>query len=187
MVNTFRAAMLVLLVLSITSSVSGQTPAPPTGKATAPGLIKLTGDEEKRAKALVEQIDKSLHADRWDEAIMKTKELLALRTRLQGPKHYETVNAEWRLKALRRVTAMPKHDRVAYVSAIAMNEQAKTSKLTGSTPGPSRFSRRRWRSSAVCSPTTTPTPPQATTTWRTTSPTRESTRRHSHCMRRRWS
>ena len=83
-------------------------------------MIKLTGDDEKRAKQLDEQIDKALKADRWDEAIAQAEELLALRTRVQGPKHFETVDAEWRLKALRRVAPMPQEDRVAYQSAATM-------------------------------------------------------------------
>ena len=47
-----------------------------------------------------------------------------MRTRVQGPKHFETVNAEWRLRRLRRVAPMPHEDRVAYQSADTMNGQA---------------------------------------------------------------
>ncbi len=36
----------------------------------------------------------------------------------------------------------------------------------GSSPPPSRFARRRWRSADDCSPTTIPIPPRATTAWR---------------------
>ena len=57
----------------------------------------------------------------------------------------------------------------------------KPSTPRGSTPRPSRCSRRRWRSAAACSPTTTPTPPPATTTWRSTSTPRGSTPRPSRC------
>ncbi len=85
-----KVPVLTLLFVTIAASAPGQTPAPPTGKPTAPGLIKLTGDDEKRAKQLDEQIDKALKADRWDEAIARAVELLALRTRVQGPKHFET-------------------------------------------------------------------------------------------------
>ncbi len=87
-------------------------------------MRKLTGDDAKRAEELDKAIEAALKADRWDEAIARAEELLALRTRVQGPKHFETVNAEWRLKTLRRVAPMPKEDRVAYQSANTMNEQA---------------------------------------------------------------
>ena len=102
----------------------------------------------------------ALKADRWDAAIARAQELLALRTRVQGPKHYETVNAEWRLKALR---GWPRcRTPIASPSGRPppLNEQAETSTTRGSTPWPSRCSRRRSRSTAACLPTTTPTPPR---------------------------
>jgi tetratricopeptide (TPR) repeat protein len=50
--------------------------------------------------------------------------LLALRAKAQGPKHFETVDAEWRLKSLRWVAPRPRADRIAYDSARTMEEQA---------------------------------------------------------------
>jgi tetratricopeptide (TPR) repeat protein len=84
----------------------------------------LAGDDAKRAEELDKAVEAALRADRWDEAIARAQELLALRAKLQGPKHFETVNAEWRLKTLRRVAPRPEEDRVAYQSARTMNEQA---------------------------------------------------------------
>jgi len=86
---------------------------------------KLTGDNARRADELDKAIEAALKADRWDQAIARAEELLALRARAQGPKHFETVNAEWLLKALRRVAPMAEEDRVAYKSAWTMNEQAR--------------------------------------------------------------
>jgi tetratricopeptide (TPR) repeat protein len=131
MVNKFRASTLILFVFLTSQSLPGQTPALPTGKATAPVLIKLTGEDEKRARNLKEQIDKALKADRWDEAIARAEEMLALRARAQGPKHFETVSEDWRLKVLRRVAPMPNEDRVAYQSASAINEQAEALNAQG--------------------------------------------------------
>jgi tetratricopeptide (TPR) repeat protein len=123
-----RAPLLALLVLVITASVPGQTAAPPASasqpSAPPPGSRELTGEDEKRAKQLDEQINKAMEEDRWGEAIAKAQELVASRARVQGPKHFETVDAEWRLKALRRVAPMSEADRVAYRSAKTMNEQA---------------------------------------------------------------
>jgi len=114
------------LVLFIASAVAGQTPSPPAGEPTASGLRKLSGDDAKRAEELDKAIDAALKADRWDEAIARQEELLALRTRVQGPKHFETVDAEWRLKTLRRVAPMPHEDRAAYQSARTLNAQGET-------------------------------------------------------------
>jgi tetratricopeptide (TPR) repeat protein len=126
MLGNVIATILGSLVLFFSSPVRGQEPVskPSAGQPLAPGLIKLTGDDEKRARQLDEQIDNALNADRWDEAIARAEELLALRTRAQGPKHFDTADAEWRLDALRRVAPMPHEERVAYQSASTMTEQA---------------------------------------------------------------
>ena len=140
------------LILVINFPVSGQVPAPKpsAGQTAEPGLQKLSGGDEKREKELDEQIETALKADRWDEAIAKADELLALRTRVQGPKHFETVDAEWRLKTFRRLAAMPREDHVAYMSGIAMTGQAHRFSARGTTRRPSRCWRNRWRSTAAC-------------------------------------
>ncbi len=92
--------------------------------ATPPGQIVLRGDDARRATELNEAIEASLKADGWDEAIKREEELLALRARVQGPKHFETVSEEWRLKALRRVAPRPYEDRVAYYSTFQDTQQA---------------------------------------------------------------
>ena len=128
MFNMLKAALVGCLVLFVPLPVLAQAPSAksPTGKPTAPGLVKLTGEDEKRAKQLDEQIDKATKADHWDEAIARAEEVLALRMRIQGPKHFEAVSEEWRLKTLRRVAPMPHEDRVAYLSAFTLNAQADT-------------------------------------------------------------
>jgi len=103
---------------------AAQTVPSTVAQPAAQGLHKLTGDDEKRARQLDEQIDEAADADRWDEAIARAEDLVALRTRAQGSRHFETVSADWRLKALRRVAPMSKEDRVAYQSAETMNTQA---------------------------------------------------------------
>jgi hypothetical protein len=53
LINKPTAAVLGLLVLWITATALGQqTPAPPSGQSTAPGLLKLTGGDAKRAEDL---------------------------------------------------------------------------------------------------------------------------------------
>ena len=126
MFSRLTATWIGSLVLFIAFPVSGQAPAPKPSAAqpAPPGSPKLTDEDEKRAKQLDEETSKAIKADRWDVAIAKAELLLALRARVQGPKHFETVDAEWLLKALRRVAAMPREDRVAYPAAWTINEQA---------------------------------------------------------------
>ncbi len=105
---------------------TAQTTTPKEAQPPAPGLRKLSSDDAKRAEELDKAIEAALKADRWDQAIARAEELFALRARVQGPKHFETVIAEWSLKTLRRVAPMPHDDRLAYQSANTMNEQAET-------------------------------------------------------------
>jgi tetratricopeptide (TPR) repeat protein len=121
----FRAVLLVGFGIGIPRSpTTAQTTSSKESQSPAPGLRQLTGDDAKRAEELDKAVEAAQKVDRWDEAIARAEELLALRTRAQGLKHFETVNAEWRLKTLRRIAPMPPEDRVAYQSARTMNVQA---------------------------------------------------------------
>ena len=123
----FRLVLLLGFVIEITAlSATAQTTPPKEAQPPTPALRKLTGDDARRADELDKAIEAALKADHWDVAIAWTEELLALRMRAQGPKHFETVDAEWLQKTLRRVALMPHEDRVAYQSAKTMNEQAET-------------------------------------------------------------
>jgi tetratricopeptide (TPR) repeat protein len=118
------AILVGLLGLATLAVAPGQDPKPVTGQPPAPGLRQLSAADARRAEELDKAIEAELKADRWDEAIARAEELLAVRARVQGPKHFETVDAEWLLKSLRRLAPIPKEDRVAYLSAQSMNEQA---------------------------------------------------------------
>jgi len=123
----FRLGLLIGLSIEIPSfPTTAQTASPKEGHPPAAGLRALTGDDARRAEELGKAGEAALKADRWDDAIAKAEDLLALRARVQGPKHFETVNAEWLLKTLRRMALMPKEDRVALQTAGTMNEQGKT-------------------------------------------------------------
>jgi len=123
----FRLGLLIGLGIEIVGLfATAQTTSRKEAQPPTLGLRKLGGDNARRAEELDKAIDAAVKADRWDEAIARAEELLALRTRVQGPKHFETVNAEWRLKTLRRVAPMPREDRVAYQSGNTINEQAET-------------------------------------------------------------
>src|SRR5262245_3687731 len=118
-----RTAPLFVLMFFVGSGVWGQTPSPSNSQPHAPGLRKLTGDDENRARQLDEQIKKATRADRWPEAIKAAEELSDLQVRRQGGEHFEAVNAAWQVKTLRRIGALSKDDRVAFLSANEMIEQ----------------------------------------------------------------
>jgi tetratricopeptide (TPR) repeat protein len=123
--TVLRLGLLVALVIVIPSlPTTAQTTSSKEAQPPAPGLRKLTGDDARRANSLNKAMVTALQSDSWDEAIAREEELLELLTRVQGPKQFQTVDAHWRLKALRRVAPMPKEDRAAYQSAGTMNRQA---------------------------------------------------------------
>jgi hypothetical protein len=78
MVNKFRASVLTAVMLSMPPSVSCQSPAPPTYMATAPGLVKLTGLDERRADELDESIEAADKADRLTKQLRRKATLVRL-------------------------------------------------------------------------------------------------------------
>src|SRR5262249_14459111 len=100
--------------------------SPKEAQPPAAGLRQLTGDDAKRAQALDKAIEAAVKADRWDEAIAKAEELLALRVRVQGARHFESVNAEWNSKTLRQIVVLPKEDRGSFLSARDFKERAES-------------------------------------------------------------
>src|SRR5262249_2288755 len=86
--------LLIGLVIEVPDRpATAQNTSPKESQTPAAGLRKLAGDDARRAAELDQAIAVALTADRWDEAIVKAQELLALRAKIQGPKHFETVNA----------------------------------------------------------------------------------------------
>ncbi len=117
--RTFRGVFRLVLLTASSIPITGftttaQTTSSKDAPLQAPGLRMLTGSDAKRADELYKAVEAARLADRWDEAIAKAEELLALRTRAQGPKHFETASAAWNLKTLRRVATMPREDRLAF-------------------------------------------------------------------------
>ena len=119
----------VVLILQVSIATALAQPPISNHKADAPEPIPpwlrlLQEPDATRATELNKAIEEALKADRWDEAIARKETLLTLRSRVQGPGHYQTVNEEWGLKAFRRVAAMPRTDRDAYQSANIKHQQA---------------------------------------------------------------
>jgi tetratricopeptide (TPR) repeat protein len=67
----------------------------------------LQGDEAKKAEALQQRIDQLWAAAKFAEAAAPAEELLALRQRVQGEKHWEAADAARRVETLRRAARLP--------------------------------------------------------------------------------
>lgn len=77
----------------------------------------LTGSAIKQAELLRERISRAEEADRYDEAIRSSEELLSLRTTLQGADHWEAASEKWALDAVRTVAKLPVAHRAGYRDA----------------------------------------------------------------------
>jgi tetratricopeptide (TPR) repeat protein len=77
------------------------------GAEEEPWQRRLTGDDAKKAAELQQQIDKLAEAGKFAEAVKPAEEVLALRQRVQGDKHWETVDARVQRDTLKHVAAQP--------------------------------------------------------------------------------
>jgi tetratricopeptide (TPR) repeat protein len=128
----FRLGLLVGLIVELPAwPATAQTTSPKGSQPAAPALRKLTGDDAKKAEELEKAIATALKADRWDLTIARAEELLALRSRVQGPKYFETVSMDWRLRVFRRIAPLSKDDRAGYLSATTLTEQADSLRRRG--------------------------------------------------------
>jgi tetratricopeptide (TPR) repeat protein len=77
----------------------------------------LTGDDAQKADDLNQRIEALAQADRYADAIAAAEELLALRTKVQGAEHWQTVNEKWQLAALKKIAALPAEKRAGWRQA----------------------------------------------------------------------
>jgi tetratricopeptide (TPR) repeat protein len=114
-----RMRLLVLLGMSLAVVAHAVDSKPPWQRL-------LSGDDAKKAAALKKQIEKLEAADRYAEAIKLSEELFALRTKVQGAEHWETVNQKWALTALKKVAPLPAEKRAGWRKAARAAAEAES-------------------------------------------------------------
>jgi CHAT domain-containing protein/tetratricopeptide (TPR) repeat protein len=117
MLKKHMAHLLVVWCVSTAVAVLAQTSGS-ASKGRSPsdapsGVRKLTGADAKQANALRKAIIDAEKAGRWSDAVTAAQQALALRTRAQGADHYLTIDADWRVKTLRRIEAMSPEERAS--------------------------------------------------------------------------
>ena len=105
---------------------TAQAASPKETQTPAAGLRTLTPEDARRTLEREKAGIMARGVDRWDEAIARAQALLAVQARRLGPRHFEAVNAEGHLVAMRRVDPLPQQDRADDRSARTLNEQAET-------------------------------------------------------------
>ena len=131
MTNHHRVVFLLGLQIGLGFELTGgnttaQMVAPKDEPPSPSTLRKLTGDDARRARELNQAIEDALLAGSWDEAIAQAEEMVAWRTKILGPWNYGVVSDEWRLRTLRRVSAMPEEDQKSFRLALDLSRRART-------------------------------------------------------------
>jgi tetratricopeptide (TPR) repeat protein len=112
-----RMHLVALLGLSLAAIAPGDESNPGT-EPKPPWQRLLTGDDARKAADLDQRIADREAADKYAEAIRLREELLALRTRVQGAGHWQTVDEKWDLTAATRVAALPAEKRAGWRRAV---------------------------------------------------------------------
>src|SRR4051794_18635559 len=100
-----RSTWFVLLAGWIAAATHADEPK--AKSALPPYQRLLKGDDAKKAEEFAKRIGELEEADKYADAIKLAEELLALRQRVQGADHWETVDQRFALDALRKVATLP--------------------------------------------------------------------------------
>jgi len=111
-----RILLVALLGLSLTAVAQSDDPKP-APESKPPWQRPLTGADAAKATDLNERIAALEAAANDGEALRLREELLTLRTRLRGARHWETLNAKWDLAAAKTVAALPADKRAGWRQA----------------------------------------------------------------------
>src|SRR5262249_40424779 len=117
-IGTMAVVVLIGLASAGRSAASPwpESPSPaPSPSKTAPGA--LVGDEAHRVDSLDRAIGELEKEGQLVRAVAPAREVLAIRTRLQGAAHWETADARRRLETLTKVAAMPPETRAILTAA----------------------------------------------------------------------
>src|SRR5262245_56457312 len=85
-----------------------------TVEAAAPpsrGPVRLDADRQQQVDLLDEQAAEALAAGRFEVAVAKQRQVVALRARWQGKRHWQTVDEQLLLEKWRRLVRVPVKDR----------------------------------------------------------------------------
>src|SRR5437868_11932276 len=93
------------------SCLCGHAATQPADKPKqAPWQQRLRGADETRIRKLETEFEKLRDEASYRQALPIAQEILAIRTRVQGADHWETVLARWRLKTTERVLSVSYFD-----------------------------------------------------------------------------
>jgi CHAT domain-containing protein len=112
-----RAIGIACVVCGVVVAAAGSDAPKSRTDSKPPWQRLLSGDDAKKASGLQQRIEELEAVDQYTEAIKLSEELLALRTKVQGNEHWQTVTEKWSLTALQKVAALPAEKRAGWRQA----------------------------------------------------------------------
>jgi tetratricopeptide (TPR) repeat protein len=117
----------VLAAVSVAALADGE--GPPSSRP--PWQRLLQGDDAKKAAELLDRVQQSQQAGKWDEALRAARELLELRQRVQGKDHWETADVCWRVDALQAAQRQDKEVQLQYAGLPALDREGEVLEARG--------------------------------------------------------
>jgi hypothetical protein len=84
-------------------------PVQPSGSSAVVAKKRLSAEELRRVSELSKRIDELCAADKFTEAIVKAREIVAIRQKALGNDHWRTEDARLRVEDLQRTAMLRKH------------------------------------------------------------------------------
>jgi tetratricopeptide (TPR) repeat protein len=107
--------LVLMTVLAWVAASKGAAPPLPSGK--------LNQEQIKQLNRLKDKINRAEKAKDYAEAIRLNEEEVVLRRRWQGPGYWETIDAQWELEDLKRLSKMPNKSRADLHRANELNRR----------------------------------------------------------------
>jgi tetratricopeptide (TPR) repeat protein len=116
--------MMGLVVALLTAALSAEETAKKTDAVKPPWQRYLQGEDAKKAGEQEKQLAQLQEASKFSDALKTAEALAALRGKVQGKEHWQTVSARSEVEAIRRVLHQEKEEQTAYASIFALKRQA---------------------------------------------------------------
>jgi CHAT domain-containing protein/tetratricopeptide (TPR) repeat protein len=116
--------ILLLGLLAVTAGTSRSARAEEPSPEDAPYKHVLTGDDAKRVAELKGKVHELQVAGKFAEAQEPAREIVAIRTRVQGARHWQTKAAEREVETLKQIAALPAQEQAEFASAIKADAEA---------------------------------------------------------------
>jgi hypothetical protein len=118
-VAAVRLAVLVALEMGVAALAE-----PPPQDPVPQWQRLLRGEDERRANELRKQVAECWARAEFEEALPPARELVALRSKVQGRDHWEAVGAQWQLKAIDRLRELEVSQRKQAAELPALGSRA---------------------------------------------------------------